>query len=77
MCTEKLNLPFAARRVFLEEGVEIFEAEDIPIDGEVYISCGEKYKDPYSSLKRKSSTFPSTARCIPYIGNFSRRFNFR
>ncbi|KAK3103714.1 hypothetical protein FSP39_021266 [Pinctada imbricata] len=52
MCTEKLNLPFAARRVFLEEGVEIFEAEDIPTDGEVYVSCGEKYRDPYSSIKR-------------------------
>ncbi|XP_052066407.1 doublecortin domain-containing protein 1-like isoform X1 [Mytilus californianus] len=51
-CTDRLGLPFAARRVFLEGGVEIFDAEDIPIDGEVFVSCGENYKDPLASVKR-------------------------
>lgn len=52
MCTDRLQLPFAARRIFLEGGVEIFDAEDIPIDGEVYVSCGENYKDPLANVKR-------------------------
>lgn len=52
-CTDKLGLPFAARRVFLEGGEEIFDAEDIPLDGEVYVSCGENYKDPLANVKRK------------------------
>lgn len=55
-CTDKLNLPFAARRVFLEDGVEVFEAHDIPLDSEVYISTGENYKDPLASEKSKSHT---------------------
>lgn len=56
MCTDKLELPFAARRIFLEDGVELFDAQDIPSDGEVYISTGDNYKDPYASAK---SNFPS------------------
>lgn len=52
MCTDRLQLPFAARRVFLEGGVEIFDPEDIPLDGEVYVSCGENYKDPLATVKR-------------------------
>ena len=52
-CTDKLNLPFAARRVFLEDGVEVFTEKDIPVDSEVYISTGENYKDPYATTKRK------------------------
>ena len=51
MCTDRLQLPFAARRIFLEGGVEIFDAEDIPVDGEVYISCGENYIDPLANVK--------------------------
>ena len=54
MCTDRLNLPFAARRVFLEGGVEIFDAEDIPLDGAVFVSCGENYKDPLANVKRRS-----------------------
>lgn len=53
MCTERLGLGFAARRVFLEEGKEIFETYEIPPDSEVYISTGENFKDPYKSVKGK------------------------
>ena len=53
-CTDKLNLPFAARRVFLEDGVEVFTEKDIPVDSEVYISTGENYKDPYATTKRNN-----------------------
>ncbi|KAL5017762.1 hypothetical protein ScPMuIL_005155, partial [Solemya velum] len=52
LCTDKLHLPFAARRVFLEEGLEVFDAQDISTDGDVYISMGENYKDPYETTKR-------------------------
>lgn len=52
-CTDKLSLPFAARRVFLEDGIEVFTEKDIPVDSEVYISTGENYKDPYASTKSK------------------------
>lgn len=52
MCTERLGLGFAARRVFLEEGKEIFEAYEIPPDSEVYVSTGENFKDPYKSVKQ-------------------------
>ncbi|KAL4224512.1 doublecortin domain-containing protein [Mactra antiquata] len=51
-CTDKLGLPFAARRIFLEDGIEVFHEKDIPMDGEVYISTGENYKDPYAVTKR-------------------------
>ena len=54
MCTERLGLGFAARRVFLEDGKEISEAYEIPPDSEVYVSAGENFKDPYKSIKRKS-----------------------
>lgn len=61
-CTERLELPFAARRIFMEYGVEIFDARDIPkhkdddgkiIPANVYISMGENYKDPGVSTKRE------------------------
>nr|XP_022337319.1 uncharacterized protein LOC111133328 isoform X2 [Crassostrea virginica] len=52
MCTERLGLGFAARRVFLEDGKEISEAYEIPPDSEVYVSAGENFKDPYKSIKQ-------------------------
>ena len=39
--------------MFLEDGVEIFDERDIPVNAEVYISLGENYKDPYASTKSK------------------------
>ncbi|XP_046543933.1 doublecortin domain-containing protein 1-like [Haliotis rubra] len=50
--TVKLGLPFAARRIFLEDGIEVFEAGDILPDSDVYISMGENYKDPHLPTKR-------------------------
>ncbi|XP_069133406.1 doublecortin domain-containing protein 1-like [Argopecten irradians] len=52
MCTDKLGLPFAARRIFLEDGIEVSDPQDIPLDGEVFVSTGENYKDPYKNIKR-------------------------
>ncbi|XP_061182929.1 doublecortin domain-containing protein 1-like [Saccostrea echinata] len=52
MCTERLGLGFAARRVFLDNGKEVFDAYEIPPDSEVYISTGDNFKDPYKSVKQ-------------------------
>ena len=52
-CTSKLQLNGAARRIFLEDGTEIFETEEIPKDGEIYVSNGEAFKNPYKTIIRK------------------------
>ncbi|XP_039722258.1 doublecortin domain-containing protein 1 isoform X1 [Pteropus medius] len=50
-CTEKLNLNMAARRVFLANGTEALEPEDIPLEADVYVSMGEPFLDPFKKLK--------------------------
>ncbi|XP_038054500.1 doublecortin domain-containing protein 1-like isoform X2 [Patiria miniata] len=50
-CTIKLSLQFAARRIFLPDGTEVKYPEEIPKDSEVFISCGEPYRDPTSNVK--------------------------
>lgn len=53
MCIERLGFGFVVRRVFLEEGKEIFEIYEIFFDLEVYIFIGENFKDLYKSVKGK------------------------
>ncbi|XP_057604238.1 doublecortin domain-containing protein 1 [Hippopotamus amphibius kiboko] len=50
-CTEKLNLNMAARRVFLADGTEALEPEDIPREADVYVSMGEPFLDPFKKIK--------------------------
>ncbi|XP_047372660.1 doublecortin domain-containing protein 1 isoform X1 [Sciurus carolinensis] len=50
-CTDKLNLNMAARRVFLADGKEVLESEDIPHEADVYVSTGEPFSDPLKKLK--------------------------
>ena len=57
-CTSKLQLNGAARRIFLEDGTEIFETEEIPKDGEIYVSNGEAFKNPYKTIIRKIILLP-------------------
>ncbi|XP_069927699.1 doublecortin domain-containing protein 1 isoform X2 [Oryctolagus cuniculus] len=45
-CTEILNLPSAARRLFNEKGKEIFALRDLQRDELVYVSCGEPWINP-------------------------------
>ena len=54
LCTDKLGLPGAARRVFLDDATEVYTADEIPRDSEVYISCGENFKDPFKGAKSKT-----------------------
>ncbi|KAM8812686.1 doublecortin domain-containing protein 1 [Rhynchonycteris naso] len=50
-CTEKLHLNRAARRVFLADGAEALEPEDIPHESDVYVSMGEPFLDPFKNIK--------------------------
>ncbi|KAM5138211.1 doublecortin domain-containing protein 1 [Mantella aurantiaca] len=45
-CTQIMNLPSAARRLFNENGSEIFCLSDVERDQLVYVSCGELWIDP-------------------------------
>ncbi|XP_076426348.1 doublecortin domain-containing protein 1 isoform X3 [Peromyscus maniculatus bairdii] len=50
-CTHKLNLNMAARRVFLADGTEALEPEDIPHEASVYVSTGEPFLDPFKTVR--------------------------
>ncbi|XP_059787305.1 doublecortin domain-containing protein 1 isoform X14 [Balaenoptera ricei] len=50
-CTEKLNLNMAAQRVFLADGTEALEPEDIPCEADVYVSTGEPFLNPFKKIK--------------------------
>ncbi|XP_039605481.1 doublecortin domain-containing protein 1-like [Polypterus senegalus] len=50
-CTLKLMLNSAARRVFLANGKEAHEPQDIPHGADVYISTGEPFADPLKKIK--------------------------
>lgn len=43
----------AARRVFLADGTEALEPEDIPCEADVYVSTGEPFLDPFKKIKGK------------------------
>ena len=51
ICTDKLGLSAAARRVFLDDGSEVFTAQEIPRDADIFLSMGEPFKDPFKGAK--------------------------
>ena len=51
ICTDKLGLSAAARRVFLDDGSEVFTAQEIPRDADLFLSMGEPFKDPFKGAK--------------------------
>ena len=55
VCTEKLSLGSAARRLFLDDGSEVFTPREIPRDADVFISMGEGFKDPFKGAKRSTA----------------------
>lgn len=57
MCTDKLGLSSAARRVFLDDGTEVFTADEIPRDADIFLSMGEPFKDPFRGAKSKCTTY--------------------
>ncbi|XP_028622801.1 doublecortin domain-containing protein 1 [Grammomys surdaster] len=52
-CTEVLNLPSAARRLFNEKGKEVFSLKDLQRDELVYVSCGEHWINPDLSIAQQ------------------------
>uniref|UniRef100_A0A8C2NVL2 Doublecortin domain-containing protein n=1 Tax=Capra hircus TaxID=9925 RepID=A0A8C2NVL2_CAPHI len=52
-CTEILNLPSAARRLFNEKGKEIFTLKELQRDELVYVSCGEHWINPDLSIAQQ------------------------
>lgn len=51
----------AARRVFLANGTEALEPDDIPLEADVYVSMGEPFLDPFKKIKgkkEKQNTLP-------------------
>ncbi|KAB0370916.1 hypothetical protein FD755_017325, partial [Muntiacus reevesi] len=57
-CTEILNLPSAARRLFNEKGKEIFTLKELQRDELVYVSCGEHWINPdLSTAQQKKQIF--------------------
>jgi hypothetical protein len=54
-CTGKLDLGFAAQRIFLQDGSEIFtdlEVSMLPRDADIFVSAGEPFKRVMSSAMR-------------------------
>lgn len=47
ICTAKLHLVTAARKAFLSDGVLVKEFHQIPKNADIYISCGEPFKNPF------------------------------
>uniref|UniRef100_A0A8D2IPH2 Doublecortin domain containing 1 n=1 Tax=Varanus komodoensis TaxID=61221 RepID=A0A8D2IPH2_VARKO len=73
VCTEKLKLNMAARRVFLADGTEAMDAIDIPYDADVYISTGEPFSNPFKKIKdhlllMKNSTWTLNGLVFPKGG---------
>ncbi|KAG5199941.1 hypothetical protein JEQ12_006420 [Ovis aries] len=52
-CTEILNSPSAARRLFNEKGKEIFTLKELQRDELVYVSCGEHWINPDLSIAQQ------------------------
>uniref|UniRef100_A0A8C6H6N9 Doublecortin domain-containing protein n=1 Tax=Mus spicilegus TaxID=10103 RepID=A0A8C6H6N9_MUSSI len=52
-CTDILNLPSAARRLFSEKGKELFSLKDLQRDELVYVSCGEHWINPDLSIAQQ------------------------
>lgn len=52
-CTDKLGLVSAARKLFFSDGTQVIDARQIEKDADVYVSCGEAFKDPYAAMRGK------------------------
>ena len=54
-CTEKLGLVSAARKLFLADGTPVAYASQLPRDVDVFVSCGEAFRDPYATIRGTNS----------------------
>ncbi|RDD44661.1 Doublecortin domain-containing protein 5 [Trichoplax sp. H2] len=59
-CTRKMNLPSAARKLFLADGTLVTKEIKIYINCDVYVSCGEAFKNPDMNLEDNSAAMQNT-----------------
>ncbi|EDO37720.1 predicted protein [Nematostella vectensis] len=52
-CTAKLGLVSAARKLFLGDGEQVISPRQIKKDADIYVSCGEPFKDPYAAFQKR------------------------
>ncbi|XP_068116580.1 doublecortin domain-containing protein 1 isoform X2 [Hyperolius riggenbachi] len=71
-CTQIMNLPSAARRLYNENGVEIFHLRDVERDQLVYVSCGELWIDPELSAteQKRHVLFGNLTSDVSFIRNY-------
>ena len=50
-CTDKLGLVSAARKLFLSDGTLVTHPRQLPKDVDVYVSCGEAFRDPFAAIR--------------------------
>lgn len=53
--------------MFLADGTEALEPEDIPREADVYVSTGESFLDPFKKIKGKNEkklVFLHTVNCL-------------
>ena len=56
-CTSILDLPFSARRLFDQKGVEHFNLATLSRDQLVFVTCGEPWSDPTLSKSEQQRHF--------------------
>ena len=56
-CTSILDLPFSARRLFDQKGVEHFNLATLTRDQLVFVTCGEPWSDPTLSKSEQQRHF--------------------
>lgn len=71
-CTEALNLPFAARRLFTSDGKEVKSLGSLEKNELVYVSCGENWNNPSVSYaeNQKRLLLASLAADVAKIRNY-------
>jgi hypothetical protein len=52
-CTVKLALNSSARRIFLPDGTEVKDVTDLDKNQNVFVSCGQPFRDPSEAEKGK------------------------
>lgn len=81
VCTHRLDLPFAARRLFNADGHELHSNMDLallPRDAIVYASTGDAFQDPFAAtvhkdkrVRTRASVWSATGvgNCIEHYSN--------
>lgn len=50
-CTVKLGLTSSAKKMFLLDGTEVKDVHELERDQDVYVSCGQPFRDPLKAEK--------------------------